>query len=57
MQKQTPEEVAASSRKAIEEAGLQPGYLLMPGCDIPPSISAENVKAMVRTAHEFHLQN
>jgi uroporphyrinogen decarboxylase len=56
MQKETPEGVAAASREAIAKAaGETGGYLLMPGCDIPPSIPLENVQAMVATAKEFRL--
>ncbi|MDD5348970.1 MAG: uroporphyrinogen decarboxylase family protein [Chthoniobacteraceae bacterium] len=52
MQKETPEGVAEAARQAIAKAsGTQGGYLLMPGCDIPPSVPLENVKALVETAH------
>jgi uroporphyrinogen decarboxylase len=52
MQKESPDGVAAATRKAIEEArGAAGGYLLMPGCDIPPTVPFENVKNMVETAH------
>jgi uroporphyrinogen decarboxylase len=53
MQKETVEGVAQASREAISKAGGTGGYLLMPGCDIPPSVPLENVKAMVETAHAF----
>ena len=52
MQKETPEGVAAVCRECIRAAGAGGGYLLMPGCDIPPSVPVENVRAMVETAHE-----
>jgi uroporphyrinogen decarboxylase len=55
MQKETVEGVAAASREAISIAGISGGYILMPGCDIPPSVPIENVKSMVETAHGFHL--
>jgi len=55
MQKETPQGVAAASRAAIAKAGTAPGYILMPGCDIPPSVPIENVKTMVDTAHEYPL--
>lgn len=51
MQKETPEGVAAACRESIRLAGPGPGYLLMPGCDIPPSVPLENVRAMIETAH------
>jgi uroporphyrinogen decarboxylase len=56
MLKETPAGVAASCRQAIAAAGATEGYILMPGCDIPPSTPIENVKAMVDTAHEFSFE-
>jgi uroporphyrinogen decarboxylase len=53
MQKETPEGVAAASRAAVAKAGVDGGYILMPGCDIPPTVPIENVKTMVDTAHQY----
>lgn len=53
MQKETPEGVAAASRAAVAKAGTGGGYILMPGCDIPPTVPIENVKTMVETAHQY----
>ena len=53
MQKETPQGVATACREAIAKAGSAPGYLLMPGCDIPPTVPIENVRAMVETAHQY----
>jgi len=53
MQKETPVGVAEACRQAIAKAHADAGYLLMPGCDIPPSVPIENVRAMVETAHEY----
>jgi uroporphyrinogen decarboxylase len=55
MQKETVEGVAAASRDAINKAGTGGGFILMPGCDIPPSVPLENVKIMVETARAFPL--
>jgi len=55
MQKETPEGVATATREAIAKAGTAPGYIVMPGCDIPPSVPIENVKAMVEAAHAYPL--
>jgi uroporphyrinogen decarboxylase len=55
MQKETVQGVAAASRDAISTAGAAGGYILMPGCDIPPSVPIENVKTMVETAHAYPL--
>jgi len=46
----TVEEVKKAAEKCIEDAGLEGGYVLMPGCDIPPKTKVENVKAMVEVA-------
>jgi uroporphyrinogen decarboxylase len=55
MQKETPEGVAAASHEAAAQAdGARGGYLLMPGCDIPPSVPFDNVRALVQTAHSLH---
>ena len=55
MQKETVQGVAAASREAIGKAGATGGFILMPGCDIPPSVPIENVKTMVETAHAYPL--
>jgi len=55
MQKETVQGVAAASHDAIGKAGVTGGYILMPGCDIPPSVPVENVRTMVETAHAFPL--
>jgi uroporphyrinogen decarboxylase len=46
MQQETPEGVGKACEQCIAEAGPGPGYLLMPGCDIPPSTPAANIRAM-----------
>ena len=51
MQKETPEGVDAACRACIQSAGTGGGFLLMPGCDIPPSVPLANVRAMVAAAH------
>ncbi|MGB8933256.1 MAG: uroporphyrinogen decarboxylase family protein [Anaeromyxobacteraceae bacterium] len=51
MQAGTPASVAAACRECIRAAGPGPGFLLMPGCDIPPTVPVENVRAMVEAAH------
>ncbi len=51
LQRQTPSGVAAACLECIRAAGPGPGFLLMPGCDIPPTVPLENVKAMVEAAH------
>jgi uroporphyrinogen decarboxylase len=55
MQKETVQGVATASRDAIGKAGVTGGYILMPGCDIPPSVPVENVRTMVETARAYPL--
>ncbi|MDP4176839.1 MAG: uroporphyrinogen decarboxylase family protein [Bacillota bacterium] len=53
MQNLSADEVAEACKTCIKEAGSESSYILMPGCDIPPGVPVENIKAMVKTAHEF----
>ncbi|MDR1574573.1 MAG: uroporphyrinogen decarboxylase family protein [Treponema sp.] len=53
MLKETPEGVARVSGECIADAGDEPGFLLMPGCDIPPATPADNIRAMTRTGREY----
>ncbi|MGA2141765.1 MAG: uroporphyrinogen decarboxylase family protein [Brevinematales bacterium] len=53
MQASDKEGVEEACRNCIEQAGNSPGYILMPGCDIPPSVPMENVYAMVRTGRNY----
>ena len=55
MQRETPEGVEKACLACIAAAGPGPGYLLMPGCDIPPSTPLENIKAMTRQARQASL--
>lgn len=41
----TAQEVEQACREVIEIAGKDGGFVLVPGCDIPPTISYENLKA------------
>ena len=52
LQASSPEGVAAACRDCIRSAGPSPGYIVMPGCDIPPSAPVENVRAMTAVARE-----
>lgn len=50
MQALEPEGVAWACRACIEQAGAASSHILMPGCDIPPGVPLENIRAMVDTA-------
>ncbi|HEX9062654.1 MAG TPA: uroporphyrinogen decarboxylase family protein, partial [Clostridia bacterium] len=49
MQNETPDGVEISCRECIKKAGDR-GYILMPGCDIPPGVPVENIVRMVEIA-------
>jgi uroporphyrinogen decarboxylase len=36
--------VEKACREVIETAGATPGFILVPGCDIPPTIPYENLR-------------
>ncbi len=48
---------AAQVRKAASEClkigAPEGGYIMMPGCDLPPSVPAENIKAFLETAKNY----
>lgn len=52
MQAMTSDKVYQTCRELGEIAGLEGGYVMMPGCDLPPAAPLENVQAMVRAAHD-----
>jgi uroporphyrinogen decarboxylase len=53
MNEKTPEEVKEASLRAIKDGAEGGGYVLMPGCDIPPSVPLENIQAFINAAHEY----
>jgi uroporphyrinogen decarboxylase len=53
MQLGTPQEVVAAGRNALAAAGASSSFVLMPGCDIPPAVRLENVRALVETARAW----
>jgi uroporphyrinogen decarboxylase len=40
----TPSEVEAECKEVIQKAGKDGGFVLVPGCDIPPTIPNENIR-------------
>ncbi len=48
----TPEYVEEISRKCIEDAAEGGGYVLCPGCDIPPTVPLENIKAFIKSTRK-----
>ncbi|MBE0428275.1 MAG: uroporphyrinogen decarboxylase family protein [Thermoleophilia bacterium] len=55
MDQGSPAQVEEVSRRIIETAGTDGGFVLMPGCDIPPTVPYENIEAFIRTAREWKL--
>ncbi|MDR2343832.1 MAG: uroporphyrinogen decarboxylase family protein [Spirochaetaceae bacterium] len=53
MQKESPEGVEKACLACIAAAGAGGGYLVMPGCDIPPATPACNIKAMSALARRI----
>ncbi len=48
----TVQEVEDACKRVIEMAGADGGFILMPGCDIPPTVPYENIQQFMRTAWE-----
>jgi len=51
----TPELVEKTCKEIIEKAGTDGGFVLMPGCDIPPTVPYENIQAFINTARGWGL--
>jgi uroporphyrinogen decarboxylase len=46
----TAKEVEAAARECLLAGAPGGGFILMPGCDIPPTVPLDNVRAMLRAA-------
>lgn len=49
----TPEEITQAAKRCIRQAGQAENYILMPGCDIPPSVPLANVQAFLSAGREI----
>ena len=49
----TVQDVENACRKVIGKVGTHGGFILMPGCDIPPGVPYENIRAFMRVAREY----
>lgn len=49
----TAQNVEDACRGVIKAAGADGGFILMPGCDIPPTVPYENIRQFMRTAWEW----
>jgi uroporphyrinogen decarboxylase len=48
-------DVERTCKEIIKAAGTDGGFVLMPGCDIPPTVPYENIQKFIQTAHEWKL--
>jgi uroporphyrinogen decarboxylase len=48
-------DVEDTCRRVIETAGTEGGFILMPGCDIPPMVPFENIRKFIQIAREWKL--
>jgi uroporphyrinogen decarboxylase len=49
----SPADVEAACQDCLEKAAGGGGFILMPGCDIPPMVPEENVRAFIRAAESW----
>lgn len=49
----TLKQVEASARECLVAGAPGGGFILMPGCDLPPTVSLDNVRAMLRAAETW----
>lgn len=51
----TPREVEEACSRTIAAAGTDGGFILMPGCDIPPTVPFENIRVFTEVARSWSL--
>ena len=51
----TVQEVENTCKEIIKAAGTDGGFVLMPGCDIPPTVPYENIRKFTQVAQEWKL--
>lgn len=51
----TVEDVEEHCKRIIETAGTDGGFVLMPGCDIPPTVPYENIQRFIDVARQWRL--
>jgi uroporphyrinogen decarboxylase len=47
------QDVEDTCKNVIETAGTDGGFVLMPGCDIPPTVPYENIRKFIQTARDW----
>ncbi len=48
-------DVEDACKNVIQTAGMDGGFVLMPGCDIPPTVPYENIRKFIQVAREWKL--
>jgi uroporphyrinogen decarboxylase len=48
-------DVEQTCKRIIQTAGTDGGFVLMPGCDIPPTVPYENIQKFIHIAREWKL--
>jgi uroporphyrinogen decarboxylase len=51
----TVQQVEDTCKQVIQAAGTDGGFVLMPGCDIPPTVPYENIQKFIQVAREWKL--
>jgi uroporphyrinogen decarboxylase len=54
VQSGSEEEIIRETLACIEKAGDGVGYIVMPGCDIPPLTPLTNLQIISRTVHDYN---
>ena len=50
----TPDQVYEATRRVVEQGKKLPiGFIFAPGCELPPMVSLENVKAMNKAVEDY----
>jgi uroporphyrinogen decarboxylase len=49
------QEVEDACKTVIQTSGTEGGFVLMPGCDIPPTVPYENIQKFIQVAREWKL--
>ena len=53
----TAADVEAACRDCLDKGAAGGGFILMPGCDIPPTVPEENLRAFLRTAESWPVRS
>jgi uroporphyrinogen decarboxylase len=51
----TEDEIRNATLEGIETVGTNSGYIVMPGCDIPPATPLENLQTISRTVNAYNI--